>query len=147
MKRLLIPPVFFFISVFFIIFFYFIFPAYNIVPFPYNLVGIGVAFFGFYISGKSRDLFQKHQTTLDITTSSYLITEGIFAKTRNPMYVGMILLLAGLSICFRNMFSLLCPATFFILMHILFIPKEERLLEEEFGQEFNEYKRKVRKWI
>jgi len=97
--------------------------------------------------GKSRDLFQKHQTTLSIERSSVLIQDGVFSKTRNPMYIGMFLLLLGIGICFRNLFSILIPFIFLVLIHFVFVLKEERLMFDEFGQAYLDYKAKVKRWI
>ena len=107
MKRLFIPPVFVFISLCLIVIFYFLFPGYNWIQFPYNFFGVLIAFSGFVIMGKARNLFNKYKTTLDFDKSSHLITEGIFLKTRNPMYIGRFLFLSGISICFMNLFSIL----------------------------------------
>jgi len=145
MKRLFIPPVFVLFSLLLIVLFYFIIPEYNLIPFPFNLGGILIAFPGFGMMGKSRDLFRKHNTTLSIKKSYCLITEGIFAKTRNPMYLGMFLLLLGIGICFRNLFSILVPFVFIALIRILFISAEERMLLETFGQEYLDYKHNVRR--
>ena len=147
MNKLIIPPTLIAYSLILIFLCYFLLPAFNIIPFPYNLVGILVAFTGFSIMGKSHDLFKKYKTTTAIRESSHLITEGIFRRTRNPMYVGMFILLLGIGISFRNLFSILVPFLFLIMVAVFFIPKEEKLLEETFGEEFNEYKKKVRRWI
>lgn len=147
MKKLLIPPVCVFICLVLISCFYFVLPRYNLIPLPVNLAGILIAFWGFMIMGKARDLFRKHQTTLAIGRSSFLITEGIFSKTRNPMYIGMFLLLFGTGICFRNIFSIFTAIGFILIMRFVFIPEEERLMYESFGPAYMEYKKKVRRWI
>lgn len=147
MKKLIIPPVFVLISLILMISFYFILPTYNWIPLPINLLGILVSFSGFVIMGKSRDLFKKYQTTLEIKESSSLIQEGVFLKTRNPMYIGMFLLLLGIGFCFGNVFSILTPFVFLLLIHFIFILKEEQLMFEVFGQEYLEYKTKVKRWI
>ena len=147
MKKLLIPPVFVFISILFIVLFYFLTPIYNWIIFPYNLGGIIIAFSGFVIMGKTRDLFDKYKTTLGFDRSSHMITEGIFSITRNPMYLGMFLFLFGISICFMNIFSILTSIVFIISIRICFIPKEEKLLSEEFGDVYLTYMEKVRRWI
>ena len=105
MKKLFIPPAILIFYLFLIIIFFFLIPEYNLIPFPYNLSGIIVAFAGFVLMGKSRDLFRKYKTTLAFEKSTYLITEGVFSKTRNPMYAGMFILLFGLGISFMNAFS------------------------------------------
>jgi protein-S-isoprenylcysteine O-methyltransferase Ste14 len=147
MKKLFIPPVILLLCFLLIVFFHFLIPEYNLVPFPFNLCGIFVAFSGFVIMGKSRDLFKKHQTTLDFEKSSALIAEGIFSKTRNPMYGGMFLLLLGIGICFMNVFSIVTAFLFLLIVGLFFIPKEEKLLFDSFGQQYLEYKKHVRRWI
>lgn len=147
MKKLLIPPVFVIISLILIVLFYFLLPGYNWIPFPYNLLGILFVYTGFVISGKSRDLFNKYKTTLGFDKSTHLITEGVFSKTRNPMYIGMFLFLFGMSICFMNIFSILTSILFISFARIYFIPIEEKLLSEEYGIEYEIYKQNVKRWI
>lgn len=147
MKNLLIPPVLVILSLILIILFYIITPEYNWLPFPYNLAGIAIILPGFILMGNTRDLFKKYNTTLDFEKSSHLVTEGVFSKTRNPMYIGMFLLLLGVAICFRNIFSFLVPFGFLLIIRLLFIPKEEKLMVSAFGQEYLEYKKKVGRWV
>ncbi len=147
MKKLLIPPVFVIISLILIVLFYFLLPGYNWIPFPYNLLGILFVYTGFVISGKSRDLFNKYKTTLGFDKSTHMITEGVFSKTRNPMYIGMFLFLFGMSICFMNIFSILTSILFISFARIYFIPIEEKLLSEEYGIEYEIYKQNVKRWI
>ena len=147
MRKLVIPPTFLLISFILIVLFYFLFPEYNLIPFPYNLGGLLIVFLGFSIMGKSRDLFKKHQTTLKYEKSSYLVTEGVFSKTRNPMYVGMILLLLGIGITFGNIFSMLAVIVFLLPVHSICIPKEEKWMKETFGKDYQVYKNKVRRWV
>lgn len=147
MKKLFIPPVFAVLAFLLIILFYFFLPHYNLIPFPVNLLGLAVSFAGFVIMGKSRDLFNKYKTTLDIAEPSFMITEGIFSRTRNPMYAGFFLLLLGFAICFRNLFSLFSAFGFLTVMHFVFIPREEKLMYSRFGKQYDDYKRNVRKWF
>jgi protein-S-isoprenylcysteine O-methyltransferase Ste14 len=106
-----------------------------------------VAFSGFLLMGKARDLFKNNDTTLKIERSSQLIKEGIFTKTRNPMYVGMSILILGFSLISTNLIALLLPFVFLFLVRLIFIRKEEQLLYETFGEEYLEYKKKVRRWL
>ncbi len=147
MKKILIPPVFLILSLILIVLFYFLLPSFNLIPFPYNYGGIIILSTGFVIMGKTRDLFRKYKTTLGFDQSSHLIKEGVFTKSRNPMYLGMFLLLLGWAVCFMNFFSILIAFDFLLLVNLIFIPKEEQLLEEEFGQEYLDYKNKVKRWV
>jgi protein-S-isoprenylcysteine O-methyltransferase Ste14 len=147
MERLIIPPVFVLFSLLLIIIFYFVLPGLNWIPFPFNLFGIVVSILGFMIMGKSRNLFSKYHTTLAIEKSSSFIREGIFSKTRNPMYFGMFLLLLGIGICFGNVVSIIIPFIFISLMNFIFVSKEERLMYESFGEEYLDYIKEVKRWI
>ena len=147
MKKLFIPPVILLFCFLLIILFFFLLPDLNLVPFPYNLSGIIVAFAGFIIMGKSHDLFKQYQTTMDFEKSSCLISEGIFSKTRNPMYAGMFLLLLGMGVGFMNVLSVAAAFVFLLIAEVFFIPKEEKLMEESFGQQYLNYKKQVRRWI
>jgi protein-S-isoprenylcysteine O-methyltransferase Ste14 len=147
MKNIIIPPVFVLISLILIIVFYFLIPDYNFIPFPFNLSGLVLVFTGFGIMGTTRKLFQKNKTTLFIEKSSAMIKEGLFSKTRNPMYIGMFLLLLGVGVCFMNLFSMLTPLGFILVIRFHFIPKEEKLMYDAFGEEYLAYKKKVKRLI
>ena len=97
--------------------------------------------------GKARDLFKKYQTTLTFEEASFLITEGIFSKTRNPMYLGMFMLLLGLGISFMNLFSIITAIAFVMLLHMYFIPREEKHMLELFGKDYLNYKHNVKRWV
>jgi len=147
MKKLLIPPVFFAISLAAITACHFLFDGLNVIPFPFNLLGIPITFAGFVLSGKVHDLFNKHKTTLGMDKSYHLIDEGVFKLTRNPMYIGMFLFLFGISICLGNILSIGISLLFIILVLIIFVPTEEKLLTEAFGKQYLDYKEKTRRWI
>lgn len=147
MKRFLVPPLFVLISLVLIVLFYFKMPRFTIIPFPFNFGGLLISFSGFMMRGKARELFKKHNTNLAIKTSSNLVTVGPYAKTRNPMYIGMFLLLLGIAVCFANLLSMTMPFGFIVSIHLIFIPKEEKLMNEAFGNQYLEYKSKVKRWI
>ncbi|MBA7511575.1 hypothetical protein ES705_03571 [subsurface metagenome] len=147
MKIKSIPPLYLLLSVLLIISFYFIFPGLNIVPRPYNLGGIILMFLGFIIVGKAKDLFKKFVTPTSFEKSTFLIAEGIFNYSRNPMYLGMVLFLTGFSICFGNIISLVIPFIFLSIMAYVFIPYEEKKMKITFGNDYLDYKRKVRRWF
>jgi protein-S-isoprenylcysteine O-methyltransferase Ste14 len=111
------------------------------------MVGLLVAFSGFMLMGKARDLFKLRATILKIEKSNHLIKEGVFLKTRNPMYCGMFILILGFSILSTNILALLLPLTFLLLVGRVFVRKEEKLMQDTFGEEYLEYKKAVRRWI
>ena len=94
--------------------------------------------------------FKKANTTVNPLTPesiSSLVVTGIFKRTRNPMYLALMLALTGWGLYLANIFSLLVAIGFIIYINRFQIQPEERSLEEIFGSEFNDYKRQVRRWI
>lgn len=147
MKKLYIPPKLIAYCVLSMIALYFLVPQFNLIIFPYNLIGIFIALSGFILMGKTRDLFKKYMTTVKIEKSNHLIREGVFSKSRNPMYIGMFILILGLSLFSTNVIALVLPIIFLILVRFIFIIKEEQIMLDTFGEEYFEYKRTVRRWI
>jgi protein-S-isoprenylcysteine O-methyltransferase Ste14 len=111
------------------------------------MTGLVIAFAGFAIMGKARDLFKKYNTSLSIEKPSFLIVEGVFSKSRNPMYAGMFLLLLGIAVCFGNIVSVCVPFVFIILIWIIFISAEEKIMENNFGERYIGYKKRTGMWI
>lgn len=79
--------------------------------------------------------------------ASKLVQSGPFAISRNPIYVGNALLLAGLGLIFANTWLLLMMLAAAIAMHHLAIRREERHLAARFGSEFAAYKDRVPRWL
>ena len=76
-----------------------------------------------------------------------LITSGLFRISRNPVYLGMILILIGESILLGSLIPFLVSLLFIIAIEIWVIPIEEKNLEKKFDKKYLDYKRKVRKWL
>jgi len=94
--------------------------------------------------------FRRAQTTvnpLKPETSASLVSTGVYAFTRNPMYVGMLLGLIAWAVYLSSIWSLLGPTLFSLFITRFQIVPEERILERLFGAPFAEYKRRVRRWL
>lgn len=76
-----------------------------------------------------------------------LVTTGLFRITRNPMYLGMALLLIGAALGFGSLGALLPVPLFVLVIQRRFILGEERFLEAAFGDEYRAYRQTVRRWI
>ncbi|MBN2813135.1 MAG: isoprenylcysteine carboxylmethyltransferase family protein [Bacteroidales bacterium] len=146
LRKLLIAPVFMLLSFTGIVFFYFALPAYNLIPFPFNLAGVIVAFGGFVVMGKSYDIFGKHSIKPSEDCPPVLITKGIYCRTRNPMYLGMFILLFGFSFAFRNIASMAMALLFLLGVNFIIIPREEKDLRAFFGEQFDLYRQQVSRW-
>ena len=72
-----------------------------------------------------------------------LVTDGIFGWLRNPMYVGVTLLLTGLSILLASDWMLVMTIIFVPVIHFGVVKREERYLEAKFGDAYRQYKARV----
>lgn len=94
--------------------------------------------------------FRRSGTTIDpvrIERASSLVTHGIYRVSRNPMYVALTLLLAAWAIWLGGAWVWLGPLALFLWLDRMQIRPEERAMTALFGREYEEYARKVRRWI
>ncbi len=79
--------------------------------------------------------------------SSALVTGGIYRITRNPMYLGLALVYAALALFADSPATLLLLAPVLVAVRYGVIGREERYLEALFGQDYRDYKARVRRWL
>ena len=79
--------------------------------------------------------------------STSLVRSGVYKLTRNPMYLGFLMLLLGWGIYLSNALALMFIPMFLVYMNQFQIEPEERALFSRFGQEFVAYTRSVRRWL
>lgn len=94
--------------------------------------------------------FRRADTTIDPMkpeTASSLVSTGIYRVSRNPMYVGLAMLLVAWLIYLSSPLSIIGVIAFIFYINEFQIKPEERALEKKFGLEFTEYKLRVRRWI
>ena len=76
-----------------------------------------------------------------------LLTEGPFRLTRNPLYLGMTIQYVGLALLFNALWAIVLLPVALLIVQVAVIKREERYLEQTFGEEYRAYKAKVRRWI
>ena len=76
-----------------------------------------------------------------------LVTTGPYQFTRNPMYLGMTLILSGIAFFAGTPPAFVAPAGFFLTVNFLFVPYEEKKMTRIFGRTYLEYRARVRRWI
>lgn len=114
------------------------------------VVAISVALLGGCISLVGVISFRRMKTTINPTRpekASLLVASGIFQVTRNPMYVGMVLVLTGWAVFLSSPGALLGPIAFALYITRFQIIPEERALDALFGSEYTAYKARVRRWV
>jgi protein-S-isoprenylcysteine O-methyltransferase Ste14 len=147
-KKSIMPTVYLFISIVIIGALYFFLPVRNIIPFPFNLIGLVPLLFGVIINLLADKAFRYNKTTVKpFQPSAALITTGVFRMSRNPMYLGFVCILVGIAILTRCLSAFVVPIVFTVLIDRVFICTEEKMLQEQFGKEWQDYKTKTRRWI
>ena len=112
------------------------------------ITGIILMILGFMLFFRSALSFRKAETGIvPFSKSTTLVLEGCYKFSRNPMYVGMNLLLVGLIITLANLYNIVYLIAFFFIVRNLFVLKEEKQMEDTFGEEYLSYKKKVRRWL
>jgi protein-S-isoprenylcysteine O-methyltransferase Ste14 len=109
------------------------------------LVAAGVAFDFLGILA-----FLRQRTTVNPLrpgNASALVTAGIYRVTRNPMYVGMALLLTAWAVQLSSPWAFLGPVAFVLFMNRFQIAPEERALSALFGASWSAYAARVRRWL
>ncbi|MBF0377275.1 MAG: isoprenylcysteine carboxylmethyltransferase family protein [Desulfamplus sp.] len=94
--------------------------------------------------------FRNAKTTvnpLKPDNASSLVDTGIYRISRNPMYVGLFLLLISLALFLSNLYAFIAALFFILYMNKFQIAPEERALEKIFGTNYIDYKNRVRRWI
>ena len=94
--------------------------------------------------------FRRAQTTVDPTrpgNASAVVTGGIYRFTRNPMYLGMLLVLLAWAAVLSNVLAAAVAPLFILYMNRFQIAPEERFLREKFGAPYEAYRRAVRRWL
>lgn len=107
------------------------------------LAGIGVDLAGLHA-------FRRARTTINPMrphATSTLVTSGIYRFTRNPMYLGMLLLLLAWAVWLSSLLALLITAAYVVYLNRFQITPEERALASRFGQDYADYRKRVRRWL
>jgi len=76
-----------------------------------------------------------------------LVTDGIYRRTRNPIYLGMVLVLAASALAFDSLWSLLAVPALVIVFNRYVIAREETYLAKLFGRPYQLYCQQVRRWL
>lgn len=103
---------------------------------------------GLILIGAAIGLFRRTgENPVPSTPTQTIIDTGIYARTRNPMYLGMAIAYVGLAIILHSMPSILFLPIAVMIINSQVIAREERYLEATFGAAYAAYKLRVRRWF
>jgi protein-S-isoprenylcysteine O-methyltransferase Ste14 len=113
-----------------------------------DIAGFGLVVAGFAVSFAGAGLFMRRGTAIiPYKPATQLVTSGIYSWTRNPMYLGMALIYAGVAIFMNSLAALVLLPLVLMTIQTQVIAPEEAYLERAFGDDYVAYKKRVRAWI
>jgi len=143
-----IPPLYFLAAGAAMVALDFLLPVARILTWPWLLLGLVPMAAGVALAVAAERTFRRYGTPVrPFELSSTLVTDGPFRFTRNPMYAGMLLVLAGLALLLGTLAPVVVLPVFFWVMHHRFVLREETFLELHFGEAYEDYRRRVRRWL
>lgn len=144
----IMPPTWMSIAIITMLILNFVFPMASVVPPLWNLMGLVFMSSGVILNLIADKAFHQVDTTVKpFRESSSLVTRGVFQISRNPMYLGMVLVLAGIAILLRSFSPYLVIIAFVILIDRTYVRVEEYMLAKKFGAAWDRYKSKTRRWL
>ncbi len=126
-----------------------VFPTCNILDWRCYPAGIILFVLGLFSVLWAGSLFRTRGTEIlpHSPTNKLLMVDGPYRFTRNPMYLGMTLVLLGIAFFVGTLPMFLVPVVFFCIINFVFFPFEEAKMLRQFGEQYSDYKRRVRRWI
>jgi protein-S-isoprenylcysteine O-methyltransferase Ste14 len=113
-----------------------------------RVIGLPVAIIGFVVGLMGFFEIRRADTTLDPHgTVTTIVTSGIYRFTRNPMYLGFLMMVIGFPLASGSLWGVLLAPFFILTMNGLVIEKEEAYLEKKFGEPYTSFKSRVRRWL
>ena len=148
MKKPILPPLYLLCSIAAMLLLHLYLPGPEIFHRPENVWGIALVVLGVLLILYCALRFRKVDTTIKpFKESTTLIVTGIYRYSRNPIYLGMGVMLVGVWIGLRTLSGFFVIPIFLWLIQKRFILKEEEMLLEKFGESYAEYQRRVRRWF
>ncbi|MDH4044265.1 MAG: hypothetical protein OEY20_15245 [Gemmatimonadota bacterium] len=147
MRRVL-PPTYFLFALVGMALLHVLWPLGRYLQFPLTLLGLAPLGLGILLNVVADRAFHRHLTTVKpFERSSALVTDFPFSVTRNPMYLGMTLLLLGVALLLGTASPLVLVVVFPMVIDARFVRVEERMLADAFGAEWQQYRARVRRWL
>ena len=145
---LLIPPVWFVLAILAMVELHYAAPGWRWLEPPATWLGLMPAVLGVSLDLWALALFLRAKTGIrPFTPVTQLVVDGPYRFSRNPMYLGMALILTGLALFLGSATPWLVLPAFIAVINTLYIRREEAMLETLYGEECRTFKTRVRRWL
>jgi protein-S-isoprenylcysteine O-methyltransferase Ste14 len=147
-RRRILPPIYFFGAIVLMVALDRLVPLVTLIQAPFTYLG-WLVFAAAIAAALAVDRrFKRVGTTIKpFERSSALVTDGLFAISRNPIYLAMVVALVGIFLALGSLTPLAIIPPFVYIIRSRFIAVEERMLEDAFGEAYRDYRNRVRRWI
>lgn len=147
-QRKIVPPVYMLLALLAMVVLHYVIPLADLIAPPLSYVGLVPLLVGITVCATAARMFDRAGTPIrPFERSTVLVTGGLYRYTRNPMYLGLTLILFGVWLLLGTASALLPIAVFIWVIQEGFIRGEERFLDAIFGEQYRGYKSRVRRWI
>lgn len=148
MRVRMIPPIWLLLALIAMSALHRYFPLVQIFDMPYRTLGAIPVIAGILLAAIAAAEFSKADTPIrPFEDTTALVTTGPFRKSRNPMYLGMVLTVCGVAVLLGSLSPWLVLPVFVWVIQTRFINEEERILAAQFPQDYPAYRDKVRRWF
>ncbi len=111
-------------------------------------VGIILVIAGLFTTASGRRAMMRQGTNVSPTQpTTALVIEGAFKRTRNPLYFGVLVAQFGIAIIFALDWLVLLIGPSWLILHFGVVLREERYLEQKFGEDYRRYKQQVSRYV
>ena len=146
--QILLPPVYLLLSLIVMGLVDYFLPVLQFIPSPWHYAGLPILAAGLGLIIACSVLFKRAGTPIiPFRESTVLLSHGIYRYTRNPIYLGMLIILAGAAVFLGSLTPFLVLPVFFFIIQEGYIKHEEPFLERIFGEQYRAYCRRVRRWL
>jgi protein-S-isoprenylcysteine O-methyltransferase Ste14 len=147
-RRPALPPTYFLSALGAAIILHFVVPLARFISFPWNLTGLLPAAAGIWLNLAADQSLKEEKTTVKpFEESGALVTSGAYRISRNPMYLGMVLIILGVAIFLGSLTPFAVVVILAVLLDRRFISVEEQMMSRTFSSDWQAYVKHVRKWI
>jgi protein-S-isoprenylcysteine O-methyltransferase Ste14 len=144
----ILPPTYLLLAIVLMLALHLFLPLKRIMPAPWNLAGLLPLAAGVWINLLADQALRRAGTTVKpFEKPSALLTDGAFRFSRHPMYLGFVLVLIGVAALLRSLTPWIVVPVFGAWMEVAFVRYEESALARAFGEEWDQYKTRVRRWL
>jgi len=146
--RKIIPPVYFFLALIIMVALAHYAPVSHLIYVPLRVFGGLLILAGFVITAVSAYSFKQAGTPIRPFEPPVMpVTDQLYRYSRNPMYLGMLIMLVGTWIALGSLSPMFVIPVFFLIIQEGFIKYEEAFMEEKLGDQYLDYKDRVNRWI